>query len=81
MDIYQGSMDYISNMPILKIWAEAKPLLDHSASLRPCDRRLPALACKAVVDNTEGAIAALAALACAQIGFCPNVEKEEEGEV
>jgi hypothetical protein len=81
MDIYQPTLDYISNLPILKIWAEARSLLDHAASLRPRDWRLPALACEAVGGNTEEAIPSCAALTCAQIGFCPNVEKEEEGEV
>ena len=69
MDIYQPTLDYISNLPILKIWTEAKSLLDHAASLRPRDWRLPALACEAVGGEPEEAVPACAALACAQISI------------
>ena len=65
MDIYQPTLDYISNLSILKIWAEAKPLLNHAASLRPRDWRLPVLVYEAVGGNTEEAIPACAAMACA----------------
>ena len=81
MDIYQGSMDYISNLPILKIQAEAKSLLDHATTLRPRDWRLPAMVCKAVGVIQRRPSPAYAAMACAQIGICPNLEQAGEGGV
>lgn len=32
MDIYESTVNYISNFPVLKAWPESKILLDHAAS-------------------------------------------------
>jgi len=32
MNIYESTVDYIANLPVLKAWPEAKTLLDHAAS-------------------------------------------------
>lgn len=69
MDIYTSIVDYISNLPVLKAWDEAKSLLDHAAVLQPRDWMLPIAACQAVGGVAETAIPACAAVACAQVGI------------
>jgi geranylgeranyl pyrophosphate synthase len=69
VSIHTPTLDYISNQPVLKEWAEAKSLVSHAASLEPRDWRLPLLACQAVGGREEQAIPACAALACAQVGI------------
>lgn len=69
MDIYASILDYISNLPVLKAWNEAKSLLDHAAILRPRDWRIPIISCEAVGGLVKAAIPACAAIACAQVGI------------
>lgn len=69
MDIYASILDYISNLPVLKVWNEAKSLLDHAAVLHPRDWRLPIMSCEAVGGSAEAAIPVCAAIACAQVGI------------
>ena len=69
MDVYSAAEDYLSGLPVLCEWAEARSLLKRTASLRPRDWRLPLLACEAVGGTAAEALPAAAALACAQIGI------------
>jgi geranylgeranyl pyrophosphate synthase len=69
MNVYTWIVDYISNLPVLKGWNEAKALIDHAASMQPRDWQLPIVTCKAVGGSTEAAIPACAAIACAQVGI------------
>jgi octaprenyl-diphosphate synthase len=69
MNIYTCIVDYISKLPVLKEWNEAKSLMDHAAALQPRDWHLPIITCKAVGGSEEAAIPACAAIACAQVGI------------
>ncbi len=69
MNIYAATVDYISDLPVLKAWPDAKSLLERAASKQPRDWRLPVVACEAVSGSAEQAVPASAALACAQIGI------------
>ena len=69
MNIYQRTVDYISNLPVLKDWQETASLLERAASKQPRDWRLPLLACEAVGGRIEQALPASACVACALIGI------------
>lgn len=69
MNIYQHTVDYISNLPVLKAWPETTSLLERAASKQPRDWRLPLLACEAVGGTIEQGIPASASVACALIGI------------
>ena len=69
MNIYQRTVDYISNLPVLKAWPETASLLERAASKQPRDWRLPLLACEAVGGTMEQAVPASASVACALIGI------------
>src|SRR5689334_431787 len=69
MNISTLILDYISNLPVLKVWSEAKSLLDHVASIQPRDWQLPITSCEAVGGSAEVAIPACAAVACAREGI------------
>jgi len=69
MDIYKAVVDYISNLTIMKEWPEARSILDHAASAKPRDWRLPVQICEAVGGASQAAIPASASLACALIGI------------
>ena len=62
MNISTLILDYISNLPVLKAWSEAKSLLDHVASMQPRDWQLPITSCEAVGGTAEVAIPACAAV-------------------
>ena len=46
MNIYEFTVDYISNLPVLKAWPESEIMLDHAASKQPRDWQLPLLVCE-----------------------------------
>ena len=69
MNIYTSTLDYISNLPVVKAWDGAITLLDHAAVLQPRDWQLPITACEAMGGLAEAALPASAAIACAQIGI------------
>ena len=69
MNIYAATVDYISDLPVLKAWPDTKSLLERAASKQPRHWRLPVTACEAVGGSAEQAVPASAALACAQIGI------------
>ena len=69
MNIYKSTVDYISNLPVLKAWPESKIMLDHAASKQPRDWRLPLLVCEAVGAKPEQSVPASASVACALIGI------------
>lgn len=69
MNIYTVTVDYISNLPVLKAWPEIISLLKRAASKQPRDWRLPLLACEAVGGTMEQAVPASASVACALIGI------------
>jgi geranylgeranyl pyrophosphate synthase len=69
MNIYKPTVNYILKLPLLKAWEGAIPLLEHAASKRPRDWRLPLLTCKAVGGTIQQATPAAASIACALIGI------------
>lgn len=69
MNIYDSTLDYISNLPVLKEWPETITLLERAAVKQPRDWRLPHLTCQAVGGGTEQALPASASVACALIGI------------
>ncbi|HEY9151802.1 MAG TPA: polyprenyl synthetase family protein [Anaerolineales bacterium] len=69
MNIYESTVDYISNQPVLKAWPEAKIILNRAASNQPRDWRLPVLVCEAVGGKPEQSFPACACVACALIGI------------
>ena len=69
MNIYGSTVDYISNLPVLKAWPETLALLEHAAIKQPRDWRLPVLTCEAVGGRMEQALPASASVACALIGI------------
>ncbi|HET7144445.1 MAG TPA: polyprenyl synthetase family protein [Anaerolineales bacterium] len=69
MNLYEGTLNYISNLPVLKEWPETKSLLERAACKQPRDWRLPLLACEAVGGTTEQGICASASIASALLGI------------
>ena len=69
MNIYTATVDYISDLPVLKAWPETISLLERAASKQPRDWRLPILVCEAVGATSEQAVPASASVACALIGI------------
>ena len=69
MNIYEATVDYISDLPVLKAWPETVSLLERAASKQPRDWRLPLLACESVGGTIEQAVPASASVACALIGI------------
>ncbi len=69
MNTYTLTVDYISNLPILAEWEEARSLVDHAAALRPRDWQLPVRSCLAAGGTQAMAVPACAGLACAQVGI------------
>ena len=69
MNIYAATVDYISDLPVLKAWPDTKSLLERAASKQPRDWRLPILVCEAVGGTSAQAVPASASVACALIGI------------
>jgi geranylgeranyl pyrophosphate synthase len=69
MTIYESVLDYISNLAVLTAWPEAMSLLNHAASAKPRDWRLPIQVCEAVGGAAQAAIPASASLACSLIAI------------
>jgi geranylgeranyl pyrophosphate synthase len=69
MDIYQSTIQYLSNLPIFEKWPDMLTNVKRMAAKKPCDWQLPVLACQAVGKPDEIALPATAALACMQIGI------------
>jgi len=62
MHIYQSTVDYLLQFPILNSWHEMRTILQRIASTQPRDWRLLLVACQAV-----GNLRKRRSLACAQI--------------
>lgn len=69
MDIYQSTVDYISQLPLLQSWSDLQVILERAASTKSKQWELPVIACLAVGGSVRQAIPAVAALACAQISI------------
>ena len=69
MNIYESTVDYISNLPVLKAWPESEIMLDHAASKQPRDWQLPLLVCESVGEKPEQSVPASESVACVLIGI------------
>jgi geranylgeranyl pyrophosphate synthase len=69
MDIYQSTIDYLSNMPLVHLWPEIQTLFARAATRRPRHWRLPILACEAVGGSVEQVVPAIAAIGCLHISI------------
>jgi geranylgeranyl pyrophosphate synthase len=68
MEMYQAVIDYLWGIPVIRDWPEVRALLAQAAARQQKHWRLPLMVCEAVGQPAERAIAAVAAIACAQIG-------------
>jgi geranylgeranyl diphosphate synthase type I len=69
MDLYQSTVEYLTDLQPFKIWPGMNSILRRSASGQPRDWHLPPTASQAAGGSPEEAIPATAALACAQISI------------
>jgi len=65
MDIYQSTVEYLADLPIVKSWPEMQVLIGRAASMKTRHWRVPITACEAVGGVAEESIPAVAAIACA----------------
>jgi geranylgeranyl diphosphate synthase type I len=83
MDVYASTVEYLSNLPVLKEWKVTWSILEKLTVQRPRDWQLPLLACEAVGGSGELAVPVVSALACVQIGIVlidDMLDKDPRGE-
>jgi geranylgeranyl diphosphate synthase, type I len=69
MDIYEQAYGYLSGIPSMNEWEEAKVLFHHIASNKPYHWSLPIAACEAVGGVPKQALPAVVAMGCAHISI------------
>jgi len=69
MEIYKRIGEYFSNLASVRLWEEMRSLFQAAADGAPHHWQIPRLACESVGGESEAALPAMTAIACAHIGI------------